>query len=46
MSDDDLLEKAQAAVAVLFEDTSVSKEQTKERLLELREDIDTMLASL
>ena len=42
----DLLQKAKALINRVFSDTSVSREITRERLEELRELIDSLLAAL
>ena len=43
---DDLVELAKAAISAVFSDMSVSQSETKDRLRELRGDIDLKLETL
>lgn len=41
-----LLERAKVAIADLFGDTSQTRDETREQLTELREEIDSCLAAM
>lgn len=42
----DLVQKAKDAIERVFADTSVDPQETRDRLLELRDDIDTAIDAL